>query len=128
MAPEARIFIPKGREGVIRLAVESHGGEVIEIEKDEKLSPRYKREYKELLERFGFLEELLIKAQHPVTSISVEDKKEPPPTTGFRYDSGHDDLTYVHKIGDITVHEYITDDRQGCIDSRLVIYTTKTGS
>jgi len=128
MSPEARIFIPKGREGAVRLAVERYGGEVIEIEKDEKLNPRYKREYKELLERFDFLEGFLLNTQHPVKSISVEDKKEPPPTTDFTYNSGYDYFTHVRKFGDITVHEHVTDDRRGDVDSRLVIYLTKTGS
>ena len=128
MAPEARIFIPKGREQAVKLAVERCGGEVIKIEKDEKLHPRYKREYKELLEQFGFLEGLLINALHPIKSISVEDKKEPLPTTEFTRNSGYDYFTHVHKFGDIIVHEYITNDRHGFVDSRLVIYLTKTGN
>jgi len=128
MSPEARIFIPKGKEVAIRLAVEGHGGEVIEIEKDEKLNPRYKREYKELLEQFDFLEGLLLKVEHPISSISVEREKKPPITRDFSYDSGMDYLTHVHEFGDTTVHEYITDDRRGNVDCKLVIYLTKTGS
>ena len=128
MAPEAIIFIPRGKELAIRLGIEDHGGEVIEIKEEDTLNPRYKREYGELLERFGFLEGLLIRLQHPITDISVETEKKPPSTTDFRYDSGYNYLTHVHQFGDIIVHEYVTDDRRGDADCILVIYLTKTGS
>lgn len=129
MSPEARIFIPRGKELAIKLAIEGHGGEVIEIDKEEKLNPRYQKKYRQLLEQFDFLKELLINTQHLVSDISVKDEKPPLPTeshfTDLLSDSGYDYFTYVRTFGDTTVHEYVTDDRKGHVDSKLVIYSQK---